>query len=169
MKNLFKTLISLCFLPVWLPFSVAAAELDFSTCQTSFEKVLTTDLNCELSYNLMHNEALKSIVSGFAKSFVCRVPIQAKKADIYTQWIQKDLVKIPKLAVDCKMTGLQGEIFALTSQLKPECVKQDALWQCQLNIHQTKGLGPFGEVIENAINQNKPLKKAMAARLALLD
>ncbi|WP_017446544.1 hypothetical protein [Gayadomonas joobiniege] len=146
--------------------SEKAVELAFDNCQTQMERIFKTQVDCTVQYDAMQNKEVSAILAPFASSLNCKLPLKFNKKEVYGNWIQENLISLPKLAMQCQLTGKQGEVFSLTSNIKPVCDNASGRWLCNLNVHNTQGLGALGEILQNALNKNTNIQEYLGRQVA---
>lgn len=144
-------------------------SIGYEECEKQFNKLLQTQVDCALEIKPDALEQIISLTQGVVKDAACVIPLQFPKADVYGQWIKEQELKLPKLQVQCHLTGSNDQKIPVNTLIEPRCVKaKNKDWQCSINMSGTQGLGVLGGVLETQVNQSQIIKDEMKKFLKTL-
>lgn len=145
--------------------SAVWANADGEQCYNQMKEALRTDVNCVISFGSASEEEVMSNTQGVFKNYICRMPMQFPKSDIYGSWIKQNSISLPTLQLNCDLNAVTGEVLKASAKIRPSCKKVQAAWLCDINMSETVGLGVLGHIIENHVNNNQKIKTEFGSLL----
>lgn len=152
----------LCLLLLVISKGIFAEEKrpQVESCEQQFNKLLLTTVECVYQVKPDSLKQIMTYTQGTIKDAACSVPLKFAKSQVYGEWIKDGVVRLPKLTVQCHLTGAADQKLPVTTYIQPLCKKAKD-WNCTINMSGTQGLGMLGGILETQINENAVLKNEM--------